>query len=393
MKEGTHQYDSPPHIQLIQNRITSLVSRPVDSLGPTSEYEKGFISSLSYYGNETTIASVGSVNNLVSRFETEREQFQNPYITRLVKDVKYLTVIEREGVGGLNRRLDDLLHTFQANRSHQENVQAVDAMNDLLYRALFLFPHLAKGVEVELAGDIDLERPLAHYFTESREQLIYLRQMYEDQYGEVLPSRMIFPLPYESNRIRRRSNFTVMAVGETIAPAIELLIGTVSRGTYVSQFLPDEIQSIRFTANDDFVPEVNGSTRGRELESRGNAIRNYIGFRNFVSTDETKGKQVSDNTTMYVPDAAEINPMGLWDAHDILFGARVNRGFIIELNPRGERLFEIMDVRRSDCFAPLEKADVKKMIRSAQWWGQANVYTGHQIIERLYVIPQREDDK
>lgn len=103
-----------------------------------------------HYNSVTTTAS--SLREQLDPLSTENLGYDlDSRFKRFVGDLEYVGLLERGGgVEAINGKIRELKEELQKDIPIEQKREAAGRLNDILSRAIYLFPHLAKGVEVRL---------------------------------------------------------------------------------------------------------------------------------------------------------------------------------------------------------------------------------------------------
>ena len=120
---------------------------------------------------------------------------------RFNEDISHIIKLESDGITGINneisRLINPLLPTSIAGYSFNESKARMRTLNDILLRAIYLYPHLAKGVEIQLP----IEKRLANFGEvypdqkSGRKRFDKLSQIWQVTRGQDLQT-LTLPLPY-----------------------------------------------------------------------------------------------------------------------------------------------------------------------------------------------------
>jgi hypothetical protein len=118
-------------------------------------------------------------------------------LARLYKDLDYLSMAQKGGLALLNQRLQGLLERLQTASAESSRSAALE-LNDMLTRAIYLFPHLARSVAVEFKPNSES----AQFFLERTagqdvvRRASFLDWLMRNRTRVDEPNLALFPLPY-----------------------------------------------------------------------------------------------------------------------------------------------------------------------------------------------------
>lgn len=237
-------------------------------------------------------------------------------LRRFIHDLTYLDVVEHGGLDAITALLNERLATLRSSSlDAAQSPEAAAKLNDVLRRAIYLFPHLANGVAVELAPNpANVEAQLERYLGRPRVNRAEFAALWKAtgspmQNGKVLAH---LPLPYaftaetdEARRKARRESWEDvvflphrLVVREDVvgasAEAMEhmraeipptLVIRTafdrdlgLSRVAY---FLAREVVRLEFTSAGPFLKAYNAKVEQSDPASRPDPLTHYMVFRDF----------------------------------------------------------------------------------------------------------------
>lgn len=237
-------------------------------------------------------------------------------MARLQQDLTYLDPVERRGIDGLNAQLADLLELLcSAELDRAASEQAAAQINDLLRRAIYLFPHLAACVTLEIALDEDgFESAAGGYVGRRTANRRELRQLCRESGQTAGGDRYVLhlPLPYlfsaKSPAMRRRARCDSWedlaflprrfvqrqnlrgGTAETRGrmrveiPAIVLVRTALSRELGVSRstmLLAREVVRIELSTERHYLQVYNARTANDPPQDRPDPLTHYLLFRDF----------------------------------------------------------------------------------------------------------------
>lgn len=112
-------------------------------------------------------------------------------VARVERDLHYLEVFEADGVAGLNALLAESLAQLRSSSIDAAQSKVVAArLNDLLRRAIYLFPHVVDTIEVDLAcSSVVFERDVEHFMGRDRANRFELHELWQIAGSERPPVR------------------------------------------------------------------------------------------------------------------------------------------------------------------------------------------------------------
>lgn len=301
----------------------------------------------------------------------------------------------------VNDKLSGLLTDLKSGSfGEPKPLTKIGLLDDLLHQAIVSLPHMVNGVEVRIQNDINPMRRLGGAVNEGREYFASLIHRRHQLQGIVLS------LPYHFSTwthgsgerlLRDISNDSIQVLpllptGETGVPILSLQL---SKSRNVSAGFPlDEIESIRLTNRDDFIPEIISLTETEgDFLPPVNPTLNYIRFRRFASgfTEESKvGVNIDFDVRNLYCVFFRDNPGGLWNLKsDWRGGYKLKTGFLVYIDSEEANisLLEITDVRVSSLDSASEALQLYSDYRLGKLTKKVIIYEGRDIIKRLALIP------
>jgi hypothetical protein len=310
-------------------------------------------------------------------------------------DLAFLHVFYERGLPGLN----EVLNTW-VQGAKEGNEEDVTTANQLLLRAIYLFPHVAHGVNItidpELYERYSEFRGLAEYY-----QFKHLPS----------PSTITLPLPYvfstgtigsgERNALNNSITTVELLSGSETGngkPALNMEIE--SPGGFARNYMNIPLEmahTIEFTSTDRFIPYVELGPHTKTTE-RDNHLTHYIYFRNFApnaTTPEDMKNRITEDELLAVQSLLiPIQQPALWrDRSRVIIGTYLQKGFMVLLNHKAKetQLLEFTNTNYpslsdNDFTSTAVRLFVKAM-RGEIKQDHLAVMTGNQIIERLMTIP------
>jgi len=210
-----------------------------------------------------------------------RSQYQ-----RFSEDLSYVSLLEFAGLKGVNERIQLLINGLRNTTDDQIIDRSTRYLNDIMGRAIHLFPHVAKGIEVSIpAGRRNPDFTRVYGEVRGRKEFTKL-DLYNFALHNSHLEALVVPLPYLPTTENISTCFTFIDEAETV-PGLAVRIGNEATAC----FTLDEVKSVKFddTADSKFVfsPSLEtdfGKTAGQDkIISRPNWIKHYLNFRGFGS--------------------------------------------------------------------------------------------------------------
>lgn len=337
----------------------------------------------------------------------------NERFERFVKLLPYISIFEKDGISGVNEKINELFVSLKENGSgftEEEMDEHFETLKGILYSAIYIFPHLVKSVEVGLIPDkciSDEEFNAKYEFMNSRGRWSFdcMRTFVSSEIKELF---LPLPFDYTMGKFPREEvcfeGINLRDDQEEVVPAVAVLINYPIVFPEYTYFAFEEVEYIRFSEVKDFTPFYNRIGNDGELVSRPNHVFHYLLFRNFGNYSSSRGrenfKEVSgDMWTKYANNILEPEfNSGLWKvkyellpfAKDKLISGFVAARMVDEIQAQAQDFmlleFTDRDISRGDTHIEAAKL----------FYGYLNgitknteTYTGNKIIERLVQVPLR----
>jgi hypothetical protein len=294
-----------PTQQFVQNscsELAQLVYRTADKedILKATDTVSMLLEGLSYDGIKVTATDLQKkLNPLTSQQLGYR--VDEP-VKRFIADLEYVAIFEKGGLESINRYLTETIQQAQQLTDPEKQKPLLRKLNDLLSRSLYLFPHVARGVRLEVTPE-SLGR--SEQFTQDfgydygRHRYPQYLELYSQVYGKQPdePNVFVVPLPYwfssvashgsgareahgassetiQFRTIHRRNDRTPVS---TIAISLEKPISALEH----THFLLEEIKALTLTDSSVYTPWFDYSNN--ELTDRGSYFWYYMNFRDFHS--------------------------------------------------------------------------------------------------------------
>jgi hypothetical protein len=313
-------------------------------------------------------------------------------------DLDFIHVFQERGIGGLNEVLNRYLQNAKEGRDDD-----IKTANQLLYRAIYLFPHVAHGVSIAIDPGV-----YKHY-----SEFKGLAEHYQFKHLPP-PSEIVLPLPYSFSTGTHGSGERT-AIHESVEtvklkrgsqtligkPALQLEIESPGFNRWYMNIPLDVVHAIELTSTGHFIPHVDLGPHTSTSE-RGNYLRHYLLFRNFAR-DATIPNDMLDHISenervaiqsLFIP----IQQPALWlDRSRIVAGKYLQKGFMAlsRHNVEDSLLLEFTNIHYpnlSDNQFTAASRLIIKAIRGEIQLDHLAFITGNQIIERLMTIPPERID-
>ena len=378
-------------------------------------------SSLVYDGIGVTASDL---QKALSPFSTENIGYHriDSKFKELVFDLETIKLLEKGGLDAVNEKLGRLFESLKTEATTAEEKEgAIKEFNEMLGRAIYLFPHLAIGVEVKLKpGALERTEEIeTRYYESTRGWFEKLALTYQNERGVPLPDSLVFPLPYGFTTgvhgsgeraamlqswedIFLTSSFPRQMRGVRI-PVLSLGIKSPLVIPDYVLFETDEIESIRFTEEGTFTPWVGPDPENSHkaaLREKGDSVTCYLRFRNFLDAKACRKREnllelSSEEWGKYNRELlTPRNLSNLWREDYHPTQKTLRKGFMGRvLRPSLDvTLYELTDsnMPRQDTdeaalllYAKIQRGDKRVLART-------QTYEGNDIIRRLVEIPVAE---
>lgn len=284
---------------------------------------------------------------------------------QFVVDLELLTIFEQEGVDGFNKRLDYTLKQLQKDGLSQEQQRDLTrGANRMLYRTIYLFPHLVNSIEVELdprAADEEKTEALRNQYYEPRRY--DYQGLHEDRAkrGDTDLDTLVIPLPYgfttdthgsggraAMSQSRRGIYFGYASKkGGKFNDQEQALMITIACPLITSHetmFLPSEVRSVKLSQREDFTPFWENHHRDGPLINRDHHIGYYLMFRNFSNYGD--GRFIKDDQQHIILEPFK-NTWNLWNGQYHRNGTLLKRGFFVDYadDPQVTTMYEVQNYK------------------------------------------------
>ena len=266
-------------------------------LSPAQAALLGVLPQATYDGMRTTAEDVRAT--LDPFIEQNIGYEKDDQFKQFVGDLEYVELLEQGGLDAVNVRVNELLEAVKADVSREQKADAMDRLNRLLYRAIYVFPHLATGLQVTLTPGTEgkseeIWETYGYDYGSQRRKYEQLRDRYQEKYGASFPDRLTVPLPYgfttgthgSGERAAMGASREEIAFNfisgysqrnpETQALGVE--VGAPLIASRLTYFTMDEIEDVGFVSGQEFTPLISHSG---ELIDRANPVSHYLIFRDF----------------------------------------------------------------------------------------------------------------
>lgn len=334
-------------------------------------------------------------------------------VRRFTTDLGYLSSLELNGISYFNALLSLRVDGFHKKTITDINPN-ISLMNDILARVIYLFPYLARAVEVEFMHPDDRLDELSSIGQVDFNKL----SRGVDLHGDRKLKRLVLPLPYVSPKdefktaeelpVEPKSQQTVWfkTQGDPEKPvlAVKIYGGTHEAG--YSYFPIDQIEAVRFIQKaafesdhyeERFTPCLEYNKGDVRVVARPNWISHYLRFREFGYSSAYRYRQTEPEY-----DRAEAYKRFLLFPKDgsnlfvqrtamVLF-EHLERGFIAidAEDAAGTRMYEVSDVGLPE----VSMQNSIPYLMTSIWRGNRRFldrhvkrYAKEDIVKRLAAIP------
>jgi hypothetical protein len=372
-------------------QIVVLINAMLDELVAISQWSSDEFHELGaalrdfHYNGENAL----ELKEMMESFSDKVGYLSSYYFNLTLSLLPLLAIFEKGGLEAVNQRISDHLNVLRDETASEQEVEsAAYALNDILFTAIYLFPHLVQGVRVRLADRLLEEDHITRLVRYDDRRWVFNKMvaMYPQERGHAFPGEFILPLPYgfttgthgsgeraAMGASRAELHFSMTAFCAANLKSIPVLEVAVERPliTYKhAMFLPDEIASVELIATGEYTPYYSKGFRDHSpkketLIDRCDPIMQYLQFRDFVYCrlqDERMPKNLSSDElkvcgNLLVPD---IRSAGyLWKVgkrHD-----RVRSGYMVLQSGQDYSLCVLSDIKTNNVWAIDENA-VRTMV-------------------------------
>jgi len=229
----------------------------------------------------------------------------------LISDLEYIELLEKGGVGAVNGRISEWLECVKGDVPLEQKTKAMGEVNHILGRAIYLFPHLARGIAVSLKPETEQktkEFEDKYGWDYYRNRYNMLLEVYQEKKGFPLPETLVLPLPYgfttgthgSGERTARASSQEDIYLGfihprgdyQTNVPALAVVVKAPLIVEHPTYFTVDEVESIEFTDNGEFTPFVDKRNNENVLVEKTTPEIYYLRFREFSGVRHNLGERM-----------------------------------------------------------------------------------------------------
>lgn len=333
-----------------------------------------------------------------------------------------LSIFEEGGLEAVNSRLDMLFKEYKKEGGKLSEAgmnEKIAELNDILFNAIYLFPHIARSIEVKLAEDKIISSDKFwddHGYDYGKDRRLYdvLRKK-KPEMSKILA----MPLPYgfstgthgSGQRAARGASredicFTYIHPRNNWGiriPAIALAIPRPLLFIDHVYFNLEEVESVKFSKNSDLTPFCDHThDDGLLMIPKANYVFHYLLFRGFSNYVNFRKRADFKNdisnadwefmcSNLY---EADYNS-GLWEEKYGMFGRNgLILGFIaVKFEHAGDmKLYEFNNIRllSEDRHDAAGKLFAKILDNDKKTLAIVKKYSGNEAIERLFQIPIRE---
>lgn len=364
-----------------------------------------------YDGVQTAASSLQKKLDPFSEEELGYE-LSSPF-KRFVADLEYIELLEKGSLGAVNGRVAELFEQAKGlEMSPEQQEELVGRLNDIMMRGIYIFPHLAKGVEVKLKPGVEGR---TKKFEEVYGRMGYYRRVYDrllEAYqrvrGRPLSNTLIFSLPFGFTTGTHGSGERAAVVAsqehvyftfihprddwQTKVPALALSLEAPLIMPHYSLFTLDEIDSIQFTDKGDFVSYVDRHREGEILIEKPNFVNYYFGFRNFFNYRMFRSEKIeefsNEEWNQCQENLAEPGGFGnLW--REDFRTNKLVKGFlaVCHKDPDKVELYEFTDIELPSRDRHEAAAILYINFSRGMYGTHIRSYTGNEAIQKLAEIP------
>ena len=341
-----------------------------------------------------------------------------PKINDIISDLRCLELLEKKGIKGIKKRVTDLFDIARQDGTLEQRTRACIELNEIFCRAIYLFPHLVKGIEVKLKeGTEQKSEEFFRTYSSDYGRFWYesFFEFYKKEHG-VNPTPLVFQLPYgfttgthgsgERNAMMHsRDTLALTSIlkrdkPSTKIPALALEIRAPLITSSHTSFSLDDVESIQFSDKGDFTPWIDNRQGKDVLIKRGNYLGYYFTFRDFSNFSNFRrgidgmkfgrlSKEQKDKINLELVEAQSFT--NLW--HDDYKTGKLETGFLVcwphSANVGDFVLYELSGIplpnKNSHEANALLYHEILKNNRDVV--SRTKQYKGEDIIKRLVEIP------
>lgn len=339
----------------------------------------------------------------------------------------YLSMFEEGGIQGMNERISKLFMELKEKGSGlpgKEIEERINALNGILYSAIYVFPHLAHSIEVGLIPENivpaeERQNLYGNHYTEERIEFDRMKLIVQ---GKI--EKLFLPLPYGfmSRKTGSQDRFVKGESREEVyfecahpkddwrrfIPALAATIGKPIGYPKHAFFSFEEVAYVRFSEETELTPYyrdgVNETGTFETLFPRRNHVSHYLSFRgfsNYVSFRQRHDfKEVPDHIwNQYFDSIYEPEPFGselMRKEYGIIRKDKLRTGFMSARTMNVEypkydqmMLVEFKDVKLSSGSSHVDtgKMFFEYVMENEKIKDYAKAYFANEIIERLLQVP------
>ncbi|MFA6096433.1 MAG: hypothetical protein WC788_02255 [Candidatus Paceibacterota bacterium] len=339
----------------------------------------------------------------------------------------YLSMFEENGIQGMNERINKLFTELKEKSGEltgDEVNERINALNGILYSAIYIFPHLARSIEVGLVPENiisceERQNLYGHHYTEERIQFDRMKHIIE---GTI--EKLSLPLPYGfmSRKTGSQDRFAKGEAREEVyfdcahpkddwrkfVPTLAVTIAKPIGFPQHAFFSFEEVAYVRFSDKTELTPYYRDGINDRGtyevLFPRRNHVSHYLSFRgfmNYVSFRQRRDfKKVPDDVwnwyfdNIYEPESFGSEFMrkeyGMLRRDKLRIGFMSARTVNVE-NPTYDQmmLVEFNEVKLSTDSSYIDTGRIffEYIMKNKKIRDHSKAYFGNEIIERLLEIP------
>lgn len=302
----------------------------------------------------------------------------------------------------INGRINDKLTALRA-ASLDEAKKISTSLNDILYNAIRVIPHLVTGIEVKLKPGIDAK--VQEYWEKYGIDVAGQRRVFQEFQKNSQGDTIVVPLPYifttgthgsgERNAIAHSKEeilFDFISPRDdwnTQVPVLAVGIKAPFLFQERTPFTLDEVESVRLVKADKYSPYAEVKEFETKLVDRANPVISYLVYRNFNNYRAfiSRSSKMTDQEWEFLQTKMINTQSGdLWDAD--WRNHTLRSGFIATVDGDQVTLYEMTKVKLEGKNVWESQAILMtKILREggkAKW---LKSYKGDSVIERLAKIP------
>lgn len=404
----------PPIVEQVKTRAQQLLDltpkspkTPDDQwIYPEQHHLRNRLNGFAFYAG----SGVSDLKRGLERVDSEAlAQPLRSRFNRFNQDLYYLTFIEKGDLSTFNGLLSVELYDLKVSGDEAQ----MRTLNDILSRAIYLIPHMVKGVEVQLDlekistknSDVRLFKKLESFLVEDLSSIILPLPHLPIRADYLTCDQQTLDLDHSGNQTVWFTEFNKPDKG--VAPVLAIQMAKERNHNRYSFFPLEAVSSVKLLEKDnlgfdgDFTPQLELFRDSLVPTERPNYISHYLNFRLFNKPaylppsipsmfEDDRENTVSRFllTPLNSTNLTEVNQKGLFGSHPVL-----KRGF---LAINADRARDVLMYELSDIDLPLNRqlfeVAGEKLIKifegtDKKFLGHVKRYTADDILRRLAAIP------